>query len=53
MVDDFILDVTQFLNTGIAPLDFTIAQKKQIVLNAIDYELIVRNLYKISTYGIF
>ena len=53
MVDDLIVDVTQFLNIGIAPIDFTIEQKKQLVLNSIDYQLIARNLYNISTYGIF
>jgi hypothetical protein len=28
MVDDYFVDIVQFLSTRVAPLDFTVAQKK-------------------------
>jgi hypothetical protein len=52
MIDDYFADIVQFLSTGVAPPDFTVAQKKQSIIKAIDYRLIVGNLYKLGTYCI-
>jgi hypothetical protein len=49
MVDDYFTDIVQFLSIGVAPSKFTTAQKKQIVVKAIDYHLIIAgNLYKLG-----
>jgi hypothetical protein len=52
MVDDYFADIVQFLSTGVAPPDFTIAQKKQLVVKETYYQLIVGNLYKLGIDGI-
>ena len=38
--------IIHFLNTGYVPEGFTTAQKKQLVIKATDFTLIVGNLYK-------
>jgi hypothetical protein len=40
MVDDYFTDIVQFLSTGMAPSDMTVAQKKQLVVKETDYQLI-------------
>ena len=40
-------DIIQFLNTWFAPSKFTIAQKKQLVTRAADFQLIDGHLYKL------
>jgi hypothetical protein len=52
MVDDYFTDIVQFLSTGVAPPNFTTAQKKQLVVKETDYHLIAGNLYKLGTDGI-
>jgi hypothetical protein len=52
MVDDYFADIVHFLSTGVAPPDFIVAQKKQLVVKATDYQLIVGNLYKLGADGI-
>jgi hypothetical protein len=52
MVDDYFADIVQFLSTRVAPPEFTVAQKKQLVVKATDYQLIAGNLYKLGTDGI-
>jgi hypothetical protein len=42
MVYDYFKDISQFLCTGVAPPEFIVAQKKQLV----------ENLYKLGTNGI-
>jgi hypothetical protein len=52
MVDDYFLDIIQFLNTGMAPSEMIVAQKKQLVVKETDYQLIAGNLYKMGADGI-
>jgi hypothetical protein len=52
MVDDYFVDIVQFLSIGVAPPDFTVVQKKQLVVKATNYQLIAGNLYKLGAYGI-
>ena len=52
MVDDYFADTVQLLSTGVTPLEFTIAQKKQLMVKAANYQLIAGNLYKLGAYGI-
>jgi hypothetical protein len=52
MVDDYFADIVQFLSTRVAPPEFTVAQKKQLVVKATNYQLIAGNLYKLGTDGI-
>jgi hypothetical protein len=37
---------------GVAPSDFTVVQKKKLVVKAVDYQLIAGNLYKLGADGI-
>jgi hypothetical protein len=39
--DDHFTDIVQFLSTGMAPSEYTISQKKQLVVRAADFSLIV------------
>jgi len=48
MVDDQFWDVIHFLNTEVAPADYITAQKKQLVVCATDFQLIVGQLYKLG-----
>jgi len=48
MVDDYFLEIVEFLSTQMAPLETKVAQKKQLVVKAIDYQLIADNLYKLG-----
>jgi hypothetical protein len=52
MVDNYFTDIVHFLSTGMAPSDMTVAQNKQLVVKAADYQLIARNLYKLGVDGI-
>jgi hypothetical protein len=52
MVDDYFADTVQFLSTGVTPLEFTTAQKKQLIVKVVYYKLIVGNMYKLGTDGI-
>jgi hypothetical protein len=52
MVDDYFADIMQFLSIGMAPSDMTIAQKKQLVVKAMNYQLFVGKLYKLGADGI-
>jgi hypothetical protein len=47
-VDDHFADIVQFLSTGLAPSEYTITQKKQLVVCATDFSLIVGHLYKMG-----
>jgi hypothetical protein len=44
MVDDYFANIVEFLNTGVTPSDMTVAQKKQLVVKATNYQLIVGEL---------
>jgi hypothetical protein len=52
MVDDYFSDIVQFLSTGMAPSEMTVAQKKQLVVKETNYQLIAGNLYKLGADGI-
>jgi hypothetical protein len=45
-IDDHFTDIVQFLSTGMAPSEYTIPQKKQLVVRTADFSLIVGQLYK-------
>jgi hypothetical protein len=47
-VDDYFSDIVEFLSTGMSPLELTIARKNQLIVKAIDYQLIAWNLYKLG-----
>jgi hypothetical protein len=37
MVDDYFVEIVHFFDTGVAPSNFTVAQKKYLVVKAEDY----------------
>jgi hypothetical protein len=45
--DDHFAEIVQLLSTGMAPREYTIIQKKQLVVCAAYFSLIARQLYKI------
>lgn len=45
-------DVVTYLITGHAPKEWTVVQKKQLVMRAVDYQLIARQHYKLGVDGI-
>jgi hypothetical protein len=47
-VDDHFPKIVQFLSTGMAPLEYTIIQKKQLVVRAANFQLIAGQLYKMG-----
>ena len=48
MVDDYFQDIVQYLSTGFPPPEMTTQQKKQLVVRAADFTLIVGQLYKMG-----
>lgn len=48
MVDEYFADIVEFLSLGMAPAHYTVAQKKQLVVKAADYQLIADQLYKLG-----
>jgi hypothetical protein len=47
-IDDHFTEIVQFLSTGMAPSEYTIPQKKQLVVHASEFSLIVGQLYKMG-----
>jgi hypothetical protein len=47
-IDDHFTKIVQFLSTGMEPSEYTITQKKQLVVNATEFSLIVEQLYKMG-----
>jgi hypothetical protein len=47
-IDDHFADIVQFLSTGMARNEYTIPQKKQLVVHATYFSLIARQLYKMG-----
>jgi hypothetical protein len=47
-IDDHFANIIQFLTTGIKPSEYTIPQKKQLVVRATDFSLIAGHLYKMG-----
>jgi hypothetical protein len=49
IVDEYFIDIIQYLSTGTAPQDYSTVHNKNLVVHAADYQLIVGQLYKMST----
>jgi hypothetical protein len=47
-VEDHFAEIVQFLSTGMAPREYTVMQKKHLVVHAVDFQLIVGQLYKMG-----
>ena len=47
-VDDHFTEIVQFLSTKITPHEYTVIQKKQLVVSTADFQLIVGHLYKMG-----
>jgi hypothetical protein len=47
-VDDHFTEIVQFLSTGIAPREYIVIQKKQLVVCAAYFSLIAGQLYKMG-----
>jgi hypothetical protein len=47
-IDDHFTDIVQFLSTCMAPSEYTISQKKKLVVRIADFSLIVGQPYKIG-----
>jgi hypothetical protein len=47
-IDDHFTETVQFLSTGMAPSEYTIPQKKQLVVCTTDFSLISVHLYKMG-----
>jgi len=47
-MDDHFTDIVQFLSTGMAPSEYTISQKKRLVVCTVDFSLIASQLYKMG-----
>jgi hypothetical protein len=48
IADEYFTDIIEYLSTRTAPQEFNIAQKKNPVVRAADYQLIAGNLYKMG-----
>lgn len=44
-VDDQFAEIVQFLSTGMAPREYSVIQKKQLVVRAADFQLIAGQFY--------
>ena len=49
MVDDYYKQINHFLAMGTTPKELTTSQKKKLVFKAMDFQLIVGQLYKIES----
>jgi hypothetical protein len=47
-IDDHFIDIVQFLSTRMAPSEYTIPQKKQLVVHTVEFSIIVSQLYKMG-----
>jgi hypothetical protein len=48
VVDEYFMDIIQYLSTGTLPQEFTTAQKKNLVVRVVDYQFIVGHLYNMG-----
>ena len=46
--DDYFVDIIEFLTTGTAPTEYSEKQKKQLVVKAVDFTIIVGQFYKLG-----
>jgi hypothetical protein len=49
VVDEYFIDIIEYLSTRVVPRDFSTARKKNLVVRAADYQLIAGHLYKTRT----
>ena len=47
IVDDYFVDIIEFLTTGNAPAEYNEKQRKQLVVKASDFTIIDGQLYKL------
>jgi hypothetical protein len=47
-IDDHFVDIVQFLSIGMEPSEYTIPQRKQLVVHVVDFSLIAGQLYKMG-----
>jgi hypothetical protein len=40
VADEYFTDIIEYLSTGTAPQEFNTAQKKNLIVRAVDYQLI-------------
>ena len=52
VADDHFIDIIQFMAIGMAPTDYTMKQKKELVVREFDFSLIFGHLYKTRLDGI-
>jgi hypothetical protein len=52
VADEYFVDIIEYLSIGFVPRDFSTAQKKNLVVRIVDYQLIAHHLYKMGTYSI-
>jgi hypothetical protein len=50
--DDHFTEIVQFLSMGMEPREYIVMQKKQLVVRATDFQLIVGQLYNMGPYEI-
>ena len=48
IADDYFADIIKFLITGNAPAEYSEKQRKQLVVKAVDFTIIVGQLYKLG-----
>ena len=48
IVDEYFDEIIEFFSTRFAPREFTIAQKKNLVVSDANYQLIADHLYKLG-----
>jgi hypothetical protein len=52
ITNEYFVDIIHYLSTGTVPKEYSIAQRKNWVVCAADYQLIVGHLYKMGTNSI-
>ena len=48
IADEYYADIIHFLTTGWAPVEFNKQQKKQLVVKAVDFTLLIGQLYQLG-----
>jgi hypothetical protein len=48
IIDEYFMDIIEYLSTGVAPQDFSTEQKKNPVFKVANYKLIAGQLYKMG-----
>jgi hypothetical protein len=48
IIDDYFIHIIHYLSTGTVPQEYNIAQKKNLVVWATNYQLIAGHLYKMG-----